>query len=328
MYDTFSLDKLSSQEEDSLAAGIASSCSAASVAITDVGHAFDAKIQNALAKYSVKQFAYYDNPEPYVPGGYSAVAAEVMKATQGVLFANANLATQPIYQEPNKEVDLSCKEKVGIGYYPVQQAEKIALRRAAEHVKLRKEFLLKYGFEDKGQKIVVYFGGNNEEYFKDAFPSFLSILTQAMCQLDMSNTIFVIQQHPAAKEKNYDGKMLIQTKKVNSCEPFMISNVILSDFSSDDAQVLADGAMYYQTSMVPQFLLAGIPTMQIGHKVYEDILVNYKLGPTLTLWDPLNKIQDFLTEGVVAKTNKELIFKALGFKNNWLQELKKIMNAE
>lgn len=80
----FFIDKISPEEEDVLAEQIAKSCSTASVIITDVGHAFDIKIQKALARQAthVPRFAYYDNPESYVPGGYSAVATEVMLAVQ------------------------------------------------------------------------------------------------------------------------------------------------------------------------------------------------------------------------------------------------------
>ncbi len=45
---------------------------------------------------------------------------------------------------------------------------------------------------------------------------------------------------------------------------------------------MADAAFYYQTSMGPQFVLAGIPTVQIAHETYQDILVKNKLSPSVT----------------------------------------------
>ncbi len=84
------------------------------------------KIHEALSQHAVNvvRWAYYDNPETYVPGGYSAVAADVMSVADGVLFANSNLAHTKIYREPGQEIDLTNKHKVGVGYYPLEQVKK------------------------------------------------------------------------------------------------------------------------------------------------------------------------------------------------------------
>ena len=141
--------------------------SAASFVLTDVGHAFDIKIQKSLTIHATKtpHLAYYDNPESLVPGGYSYTAAEVMLAAEGVLFANATLSEAKIYNEVGKEVDFGSRKRMGIGYYPISQAKKIAERRELEHDKMQTQFLTKNKIEDKGQKVLVYFGGNNDEYF-------------------------------------------------------------------------------------------------------------------------------------------------------------------
>jgi hypothetical protein len=77
---SFSLDNLTPDEEDHLAQAIAKTCSTASMVLTDVGHAFDIKIQKALSNHATKipHLAYYDNPEPFVPGGYSSTAAAAL----------------------------------------------------------------------------------------------------------------------------------------------------------------------------------------------------------------------------------------------------------
>ena len=206
----FSLDQLTDAEQEDLAVQIAKACAAASAVLTDSGHPFDIKLQKALAIYApnVARLCYYDNPEAEVPGGYSKVAAEVMLAADKVLFANANLATKPLYSEPGKEVDLGNKPRIGIGYYPLDSAEKIAERRKLERIPLRKKLLAAKGLSDKGQKILVYFGGNNEKYFHEAFPSFLSFLSLAKDQADLSDSIILLQQHPGAKAKNLDGLMV------------------------------------------------------------------------------------------------------------------------
>lgn len=162
----------------------------------------------------------------------------------------------------------SIKKRFGIGYYPMNQAEKIIEKRTTDHDAVHSAFLIKNRLEDKGQKIFVYFGGNNEEYFLKKFPAFLSYLTEAAKQIDLKHIVIVIQQHPGAKVKNLDGQQLESCLKQFKGQLEM-PKVLLSDFSSDHALLLADIALYYQTSMSALFALAKIPTVQIGHEVYE-----------------------------------------------------------
>lgn len=314
----FSIDKISPEEEDILAEQIAKACSTALVVITDVGHAFDIKVQKALARQTthVSRFAYYDNPEAYVPGGYSAVAAEVMSAAHGILFANSNLAKAPIFKEPGKEIDFGSRKKVGIGYYPINQAEKIAKRRTSEQLSMRQTLFSRNNLVDTGQKVLVYFGGNNEEYFSKAFPAFLALLEEGMKQSDFSNLVIVIQQHPGAKSKNMDGNRVSSWIGKHS-ETRQAPRMILSDFSSDDAQIIADGALYYQTSMGPQFVLEGIPTIQVGHETFKDILVRNRLSPSVTDVDQLISVIDGLTHQK-KEISREVILEGLGIKPNWL----------
>jgi hypothetical protein len=280
---SFSIDP---EKEDALAAQIAKMCAHYSVVITDLGHPFDIKLHKALAACTphVRHLAYYDNPEPYVPGGYSTVAAEVMSLADGTLFANAHLA------------------ETGIGYYPIQHAEKIAKRRLHERSFVRQTFFQKHNLEDTGQKVLVYFGGNNETYFSQALPAFLNLLEQS----HPDNTLIVLQQHPGAKQKNLDREAVAHT------------SIIVSELNTEEAQVLADAALYYQTSMSPQFVLAGIPTIQIGHEPYEDILVKNHLCPSVTTleqWKACN-----LTPQDIPRA---IILDGLGIRENWLENLQK-----
>lgn len=319
---SFSLDNLTPEEEDSLAQAIAKTCSTASIVLTDVGHGFDVKIQKALSIHATKipRLAYYDNPEPFVPGGYSYTAAEVMREAEGILFANETLAKATIYSETGKEVDFGSRKRIGIGYYPVSQARKIAERREIEHDSMRSIFLTKNEIDDKGQKVLVYFGGNNEEYFSKAFPAFLSFLAQATEQVDLRNVVIVIQQHPGAKLKNQDGEQVAKWLKEFG-EKAEMPRIILSYFSSDNAQVIADAAFYYQTSMGPQFVLEGIPTVQIGHETYEDILVRNHLAPTVTNATQFIQVVENLEKGVKEKPQKNLILSSLGIREDWFQVL-------
>jgi hypothetical protein len=324
---SFSLDNLTTEEENKLAQSIAKTCSTASIIITDVGHLFDVKIQKALSLNANKtpRFAYYDNPEPFVPGGYSSTAAEVIKVADGVLFANETLAKAKIYSAVEKEIDFTDKKRFGIGYYPVNQAEKIAEKRKSDHNTTRSTFLMKNGMKDRGQKILVYFGGNNEEYFSKAFPAFLSFVAEASKQVDLKNTVILIQQHPGAKVKNQDGQQ-VETWLKEFGERVEMPKIILSDFSSDDAQVLADAAFYYQTSMGPQFVLEGIPTVQIGHETYEDILVRNHLAPTVINAEGFAQVIRNL-EKMKETIQKDLILSSLGIKEDWPKVLEKVVET-
>lgn len=274
------------------------------------------KIQKALSIQAIKvpRLAYYDNPEPFVPGGYSSTAAEVMNVAEGVLFANETLAKTKIFSSVGQEIDFSDKKRFGIGYYPVSQAEKIAEKRKSDHETVRSEFLMKNGIQDNGQKVLVYFGGNNEEYFSKAFPAFLSFVAQSSKEINLKNIVIVIQQHPGAKVKNQDGRQVESWLKEFG-EQSSTPKVILSDISSDNAQVLADAALYYQTSMGPQFVLEGIPTIQIGHETYEDILVRNRLTSTVT--NAIEFVQVIKKLEEMGTMPQEDLLNSLGIKQDW-----------
>jgi hypothetical protein len=317
---SFSLDDLPSEAEDNLADQIARTCSSASVVITDVGHPFNIKMQKALEATKVTHLAYYDNPEPFVPGGYSKIAAEVMQIAQGILFANATLANAKIYNGLEEEIDFGHKKRFGIGYYPVDQAEKISKRRALEQKAARSTLLEKSGIKDENQKVWVYFGGNNDEYFANAFPAFLRFLEEAMEQVDFSKIVIVIQQHPGAKAKNLDGQRVDEWKE-KFAHKASAPKLLMSDFSSDEAQVVADAAFYYQTSMGPQFALAHIPSTQIGHKPYEDILVKNQMAFSVSSADQLIDRAKNLNQGVEKNLQRDVILNKLGIKPDWFKAL-------
>ncbi len=321
---TFNLNALTSLEQDRLAIEIAKGCSNAELVVTDLGNSFDVKVQSSLKAIfpEIKRYAYYDNPEPFVPGGYSSIASEVMSIAQRVLFANTNLAKENIFSAPGEVIDLDESKRIGIGYYPIQNAEKIAKSRGSSHKgKLREEFFNKVGVVDKGQKLLVYFGGNNEEYFKRAFPSFIDILGQSLQKRDLSNFCIVFQQHPAAKFKNRDGEYLKKTELIKDTYP--ANFIVSSPLSSEDIQVIADAAMYYQTSMGPQFLLAGIPVVQIGHEKYSDVLIKNHLCPSVTDARGFLSVLDNLDQLTDSKYAKLKIYQSLGIDPNWSQNLLK-----
>lgn len=123
----------------------------------------------------IKRIVYYDNPEAFVPGGYSETANKIMQCAQIVLIANKNL-----------RIDThSCKPHY-LGYYPIDHN----LTKGPD----RKTFFESHNLKDTGQQIVTYIGGANATYYEKAYPRFVEILNEAQ----LENTLIVLKLHPRA----------------------------------------------------------------------------------------------------------------------------------
>jgi hypothetical protein len=194
-------------------------------------------------------------------------------------------------------------------------------RREEEHALLRTQFFSTYHIEDKGQRVLVYFGGNNEEYFTSAFPAFLRFLQEGVDRFDLSSFVIVLQQHPGARSQNIDGAQLdlwIQENGKKTKAP----KIIKSLWESGEMQVVADGGLYYQTSMGPLFALSGIATIQVGHKTYEDILVRNHLCPSVTTTqDFINAILQVRSDPIT-EVQREDIYKSLRIRPDWFEIFK------
>lgn len=279
-----------SLSEIEVARNLAKECSKVSVLLTDLGNSFEISLQQAFKEYNphVKRLVYYDNPESYVPGGYSEMAYATIQIADRALFSNSNLTRSPLYINKEKESDLPFDKRFGIGYYPMSRVQEIRKKRLEEKKtnSMRLKFFHEHQIQGKDKKILVYFGGNNDEYYKFAFPAFQKFLANSIEQSNLSHLVFVIHQHPAAKNSNCDWnyiKAWVQEIGSNPKAP----TIILSQWDSNQIQTIADCALYYQTSMAAQFALAGIPTMQVGHEIYEDILVKNKAIPSIVNTDTL-----------------------------------------
>lgn len=185
---------------------------------------------------------------------------------------------------------------------------------------IRAQLFDKYSLVDQGQKVLVYAGGNNEEYFSKAFPAFLQFLAEASEQKDLSNFIVILQQHPGAKEKNIDME-LVHDWIHQYGQGDRVPKIFVSELNSEDSQIVADGMLYYQTSMGPQFVLAGIPTIQVGHNVYEDILVKNHLCSVATDVHGLLNAFAQLQQNREIQSGYEAILDGLGINADWSDRL-------
>jgi len=235
--------------------------------------------QRLEQKYpSIQRAVLYDNNEKYVGGGYTETARKIIPYAQMILFANANLAKTGIEESPLVLMDVSKLSLIPIGHIPMNEAKSILSNRqdAIKKSNLRAEFFQNKGIVDKNQKIYVYVGGANDTYYEKAFPAFLDLL------LGLKNSsIFLLQQHPRAKEASIDVNLLLSTQPK--------SNVFVSNLSTIESLTIADGVLYYQTNMAAQFPYAGIPWIaQIGHETYDDVLIRSGI-PSITNSDAFEK---------------------------------------
>lgn len=271
-----------------VARNLAKKCSQVSVLLTDLGSSFTISLQKTFKESNpqVKRLVYYDNPESYVLGGYSDIAEKTMQLADKVLFSNINLTRSAIYRNKQEESHITFEKRYGIGYYPMTRVEEIRESRLEEKKtrSMRAKFFNEHQIQGKDKKLFVYFGGNNDEYYESAFPAFKKFLVDSIKQVDLSHLVFVIHQHPIAKNSNRDWNLIedwLKEIRGNSRAP----TLIVSRCDPNQIQTIADYVLYYQTSMASQFALAGIPTIQVGHETYEDILIKNKVIPSITSTD-------------------------------------------
>lgn len=289
--------------------------------ITDCGHALAEKIHRCLLEAAphIERVVYYDNPEPFVPGGYSEETAKAIQLAQVILFANKNLVGKELLRAPAMPISLEGKELKGIGYYPFERIEKLrAMRISSSKEELRAHFFQQHGIKDKGQKVVIYFGGANEEYYTKAFPAFCAIVTESLKELD--NILFVIQQHPRAHTEDGDRDV----KQLPNQEGLIIS----SERDSTKLLSFADVALYYQTSMAIEFVLANIPTIQIGHEPFNDLAVRSGVVPVVSTEDSfLQKLQVALDAPPLSEEQLQKIQNMMGLDKNWAVHVSAFLNT-
>lgn len=265
----------SETEQVLLAKTIAKSCRSTKYVITEVGHPFYSLLMDALAKKApeVKKIAYYDNRERFVGGGFSDAASKVCLLADAILFANSTHVQNLPFSSPGKVMNIQNKELIGLGYFSMEEIENLKKMREQDGVKVRKAFFKSQGIEDKCQNIAVYFGGANSLYYTEAFPLFCELLQKSFEHHDFSNTIILLQQHPRAKQEGDLDALCFKAIQLSK----NAATLLVSNLSFSDAVVLADLAIYHQTSSSLKLLLAGVPMVQVGETPYEDVLVRQEL---------------------------------------------------
>lgn len=280
-------------------------------------------------KSELEKCVYYDNGETVVLGGYSKMASKVIPLAQVILFANASLTQKSLEEEPGVPIDLSNKEKFGIGYYPIEEVQRVLqIRESGQAENIRHCLFERYGIEDTGQKVFVYAGGANTEYYQRAFPHFIGLMKELLDNRESSleNSVFILQQHPRAREDgNLDEKEMLKIRKGIESGAFSSSfHFIVSDLSTVQCLSIAHGVFYHQTSMAAQFALARIPVVaQVSHEVYSDILI--KSGfPFIENSQELSQI--LLKEDDIEEVSIQRVRDNLGMDLAWKENVIELVN--
>jgi len=314
------IKNLSLEEQHSIAKLIVKECKRAKIIITDISEPLVAAFHHecALAS-SAKRFVYYDNPEPYVPGEYGKnLTALLNTKPDGIIFASHRLVNQKLFGEPLQQLS-DRLEKVGLGFYPMEEAEGLRLY-VEQKSYLRDKLFEELGIADEKQKILLYLGGASTPYFEQAFPFFLDALEEQAGDPFFDNTLFLLQQHPRAKEEAIDLYALL--------EKALPLQVFTSPLPVLEALACSDLTYYYQTSMVPYILLANRPLLQVAplqvaplQPEHEDLGV--KMGLIEAVYDSVDL--PMASVRAMAQMHSEASLKAfeeeLGYDPNWPEHL-------
>lgn len=239
--------------------------------VADVGTPISAQVFQELSRRgsSVFKVAYYDNPESFVPGGYSSIAATVIESADAVVFASLLLQGQVLYDGMRCELDLSAKRIHYLGYFPFCRFDFYrSLRSESCREQLRKAFFLQSEIEDKGQRFLLYLGGANKVYEQETLIHLCHLLRETHSSFGLDQTIVLLQRHPRASDLDLH---LFQDLQLEGLP------VAISPFDFASSLAIADVIGYYQTSTCLYFPLLGIPAAQIGSQCYSDLLVRNKL---------------------------------------------------
>ena len=274
---------------------VAKSCEFANIIFVGIGHQFAGHFLEAITELygSLKRvILYYENPEVYVPGGYSDLAqsAVTLGRPEEVLFANKNLAKKGV----SVCKGLERVRKIGLGYYPMHDVEVLKKLRAEKKV--------------EASRVFVYLGGAeaNTDYFDKALPAFIEMLSKI--SFLESPTTLIFRKHPRSSGADWSIVKAFEMPGLT---------VVLDIDSLLNTLARADYTFYYQTSLSPLLILGGVNPIQVGHEVYREVLVDKGLIPVATSTEGLGSLLGN-SMGIV---DDEVVFNAIGFDPLWENNL-------
>ncbi len=245
-----------------------------------------------------KRLLYYDNFEPYVPGGYSELLAlRLQTQFDGLLFASRKLAHEPIYGAPGKEIakDIPC---YGIGFYP--GVEEIAPA------------------SQKKKGLLLYLGAANPLFFDKGLPFFIDLLLR---KPHGGEWTLLYQPHPRAAYYNSPDLHMLEAArealKKRSIE------LVISTGTPDEAMAEAMAVFYFQTSMIPRALLRDLALYQVAEEANEDFAIRSGFASWIDSSDSLQAAIEKKCERV----DRAAVMSAIGYDAAWDENFLTIIRA-
>lgn len=280
------------------------------VVITDISEKLMQQLLKELNDLGSKasKYVYYDNPQPFVNSCYSQLLEGLVKERPtGVIFANQNLARSPILLSQNEQIEFSDVEKIGIGFTPLNELDKLQ-ELQKEKKSIRKKLFQKLKMHDVNQKVFLYLGGASSSYFQKGFPLFMQQISDQKNKSFFENNLLLLQQHPRAiSQGNADANYIVNHK----------TPCFLSPLTTLESLSISDLTYYYQTSMSPKLLMGHYPLVQIASESDQDELVRAGLlpqSPTASTLIPASQVALQEDSQVISS---EKIQEIIGFSDNW-----------
>lgn len=291
----FDLDSLDKTDMEAFADEVARICDCAQIIFVSIGHASSGYIIKALRETygdTKRLIVYYDNPEAFVPGGYSEVAEAAIAFGQPkeILFANKNLARADV--EIFKGVE--GVKKTGLGFYAMEQVEALKAMRV--------------GKEKSEGRVFLYLGGSetNTEYMEKALPAFIEMLRGMSFEEEPTTLYF--RGHPRSSGVDFAAVEAIAKPGLT---------VLKAPKDLLESLAIADYALYYQTSLSPLLVLGGIQAIQVGHEVYRETLVDKRIIPVAKTFSELEEILKRAPDAY----SERAIYDVIGYDPAWKENL-------
>lgn len=306
--------------------GTVQKCKNASHVIIDLGTDESTQIYEELRRvYPEKEIiVYYDRYEDHYTG-YRSCAYKVLKEAR-VWFANTHFLHQEVYDLDKTEIQFTPGQRVGIGFYPMYEVERLRSARATSRSRVRQRFFSRHGLKRRWHKVISYMGGATESYFKRVFPRVLENLEKVIEKRNLSAFVFVLQKHPATKFDPRDLVSLRKWKDRNKENPFR-PKFVISESSSEELEVASDAIWFDKPGRSMDWALAGIRVAQVRHKTILHHLVTRGISPSLITAKGMSAwFQAFpIRKAFVSVTEVE---DAIGYSPHWQNNLLRALGLQ
>ncbi len=298
----FDMDILTGMEIKEFSNEVAKICECVNIIFVGMGHQFAGHFLEAITRLygdTKRVILYYENPEIFVPGGYSelAQAAVSIGKPREIAFANKNLAKEEI----SVCEGLEGVKKLGLGYYPMHDIEILKKLRTERVVDEKRSWIYLAGAEI------------NIDYINKALPSFIKMLSEI--SFEENPTTLVFRKHPRSSGSDW--------KRVEALERPGLTILLDEDPILLNTLSAANYAFYYQTSLSPLLVLGGVNPIQVGHEVYHETLVDKGVIPVALNAVELQAILDSPKKEVA----EEIVYDAIGYDPLWENRLLAIVQG-